>query len=78
MKTISAELAEQKAAKMLDLSNKLASIVVEITQMGRSGWQAILDESESWENIDTHAPEVIRALRIIAMRLDRAALIKSG
>lgn len=74
--SISIEEAEKAAQELLDAANTLGLAMNKITEMGRAGWKAVLDESSAWEKLDTFGPEVLVALRSIAMRLDRAALVK--
>ena len=44
--------------------------------MGKLNWQAIRDEEKAYATIVIAGADVIQAMRTLAMRLDRAALIK--
>jgi len=74
---ITAEYAEEAAQDLLKAANNLGAIVARVDYMGRHNWQAIKDEKDAYETIVLSGGDVVKALRVMAMRLDRAALGKS-
>ena len=74
---ISSEKAEKIAQDLFRLANILGEQINVIDNMGREGWQAIKDEMDAYETTILKGTDVMVALKTIAMRLDRAALIKS-
>jgi len=73
---ISSERAETTAQKLLQLSDNLVDTLNVVDGMAREGWAAINNEMQAYETIIFKGGDVIKALRTLAMRLDRAALIK--
>ena len=65
---------------MVQHSNRYAVPLVDtlnvVDGMAREGWAAINNEMQAYETIIFKGGDVIKALRTLAMRLDRAALIK--
>jgi hypothetical protein len=52
-------------------------VVATVEHMGNEGYQAIVDEADAADKIVIDGPEIIRALRSLAMRLDRAVMVKA-
>ena len=73
---ISSEIGEKKAQDLLLFADKLGQMIKDIDNMGREGWQAIIDEPIAYEKIVLEGPDFLNAIKSIAMRLDRSALIK--
>jgi hypothetical protein len=48
-----------------------------VDAIAKEGWQAVVDEEAAYETIVVEGVELIRAMRTLAMRLDRAALLGS-
>lgn len=74
----SAEAHERIARKLWDGADAFGLIVAEIERMGDEGYEAIAAEGDGADKVVIDGPEIIRALRAIAMRLDRAVMVKAG
>lgn len=74
----SASNHEWMASKLWEGADAFGHVVSKIETMGKHGWQAIVDEPEGADLIVIEGPKIIRALRAIAMRLDRAVMVKAS
>lgn len=74
---ITSENAAQAAAQLMTTANFLGSAINLVDAMGREGWAAIDQESDNADLIVLQGTEVMRALRSLAMRLDRSVLIQT-
>ena len=74
---ITAEKAEKLAQNLLYAADKIGNIMNILDVCAKRNWQAISDETESYEKIILEGPDFIKAMRTLAMRLDRASLIKT-
>lgn len=70
------EDAEQLASSLLLTAELLGKCINEIQEAEKAGADSVLREQEASEKLQLDGPEVCSALRALAMRLDRAALIK--
>ena len=73
---IDLENAETNAQILFRCAEDIGVIARDLGRMERIGWDSVLSESESSEFIQLKAPDLCRALKLIAMRLDRSALEK--
>ena len=74
---ISAQSAERKAQELLECSIKIGQIIKMVDSIGKENWQAIKDESFAYETIILGGSDLQHAMRTLAMRLDRSAIVKS-
>jgi len=87
---ITSEKAEYITQNLLKTADMLNAQMSMLDSMAKEGWQAIKDEVEAseyrrfygipsvlrYETIILSSEDVLHGLKTIAMRLDRAALIK--
>ena len=76
MNELSSENAEILAQQLLRAADQIGGAITNIENMAKLGAQQIKDEPEAYENSVLQGIEVARSFRILAMRFDRAALIK--
>jgi hypothetical protein len=76
MEPISSERSETYAANLLKSAREITKSIDLLNALAREGWTAITSESESYEVAVLDGEKVAVALKTIAMRLDRAALVK--
>lgn len=74
----SAEGHQRAAMKLWEEADALGYVVHAVEMMGNNGWQAIADEEEAADLIVIEGPKLIRAFRSLAMRLDRAVMVKAS
>ncbi len=73
---ITAEQADKNAFQLMTAANVLGHAINLVDSMGREGLQAIEQEGENADRIVIEGTEVMRAMRSLALRLDRCVLIK--
>jgi len=73
----SAEGHQRAAMKLWEEADALGYVVHAVEMMGNNQWQAIADEEAAADTIVIEGPKVIRALRALAMRLNRAVMIEA-
>lgn len=81
LKEIERTSAEHHAKLALLLwqgADAFGKVVRTVEDMGRDGYQAIADEELAADRIVMDGPMVIRALRDLAMRLDRSVMVQAG
>ena len=76
MNELSSENAETLAQQLLNVADKIGNVITNIENMAKLGAQQIKDEPEAYETAVLQGIEVIRSFKVLAMRFDRAALIK--
>lgn len=69
------EEAAQIAQLLIEAAHKLGLAINEVERAEKLGYQAILDEQQASETLQIQGFEVMRAMRLLALRLDRAALL---
>ena len=74
----SAETHSLVALELWRGADAFGHVVAAVEAMGNEGWQAIADEESAADKIVIDGPEIIRALRALAMRLDRAVTVKAS
>ena len=70
----SLENAARNADQLFRVSIDLAGAVDLANSMARNGWAAIAEESAAYELLAGESDGIIRALREIAVRLDRSVV----
>ena len=73
--TLDAESIEAVAQSFLQVADNLALANMRMIELIRMG-SSLKEEKEAIDAMGLNAPETIRALRCLAMRLDRGALGK--
>ena len=73
---MNSENAEKLAQLLLQVAGNIGNAINEIEIMARQNAQQIKDEPNAYETSVLQGTEVMHALRTLAMRFDRAALIK--
>ena len=76
MNELNSENAETLAQQLLTVADQIGSAINNIEDMAKLGAQQIKDEPEAYETAVLQGMEVARSLKILAMRFDRAALVK--
>lgn len=71
------ESAEKIAEKLITVATDIGNIINNIEKMARLNAQQITEESEAYETIVISGEAYIKALRTMAMRFDRAAIVKN-
>ena len=74
---ITIEHAESQAQALLNIAHYLGTAINDINAMAKEDWQGIIDEQQAYEIIVLQGEEVMVAMRTLAMRLDRAAIVKN-
>lgn len=72
----SVEQAEELAQRLLHVANDLGGVMLEVDGDVRTGMSYVMEESEAYETLVLGGADVSHALRVLAMRLDRAALVR--
>lgn len=78
MFTPTAENAERLARRLWRLARTLGSAVESVDDAAKSDWDAITTEPEAYETLILQGTEVVRALRVLAQRMDRAVCFTNG
>lgn len=68
---------ERIALMLWEGADAFGRVVAEVERMGNEGYDAIAAEGDNADKVVIDGPEIIRALRSIAMRLDRAVMVKA-
>ncbi len=66
------------ALKLWKGANAFGEIISQIDIMGNENWKVIQDNSDAADSLVIQGPELIRALRTIAMHLDRTVMIHAS
>jgi len=74
---ITTEHIESQAQALLNVAHYLGTVINDINAMAKEGWQGIMDEQQAYETIVLQGENVMVAMRTLAMRLDRAAIVKN-
>lgn len=69
------ENAQRLAQEMLMASAALSRAIEAVEEMARLGWEQIGQEEDAADKVVIEGADVARAFRVLAMRLDRAALL---
>ena len=75
--TFNAENGEKWASQLWKVSNDLGHAQILLDNLAKHGSPAIMEEKENYEKIIIDGEDIIRGLRSIAQRLDRAVCIKN-
>ena len=73
---LTVEQAEKVAHRFLGVARDLGSAMTDADSLAKEGASSVLEESEAYETLMLQGENVLVALRTLAMRLDRAALVK--
>jgi hypothetical protein len=74
----SAVAHESMAAKLWAAADVLGTSIGDVEMMGNHLWEAIEREGDAADKIVIEGRDVAKALRVLAMRLDRAVMVKCG
>jgi hypothetical protein len=72
--TLGRENAQRIALELLRAARSLGEAIVAVEAMGRHEWPEIEADANTADRIVIDGPDVARALRTLAVRLDRCAM----